>query len=357
MNSLYFAGEIIPATKLASEEAETLSSDILEDIEYNKADLSVIAFKVLRLARLLNDFGAQQLFEWECGGYPLNQNGSVDREVWEVAREAGRTFFDRGSKSKVAKEHMYPSSIEQLEHMISVGTISLEVSSIPPERVAAQKRMNEASEHLASRRTLVYKYVLRKNYELRFGGLVDDVFGRVRSSVNASISLTVPDAVRKLTAVYDNLSSDNPEDWANAVHSCRRVLQELADSVFPAQSEPRIRSVNGKDREINLGSDQYINRLVAFIEDMSESGRFVEIVGSHLKYMGDRLDALFHAAQKGSHAAVTKEEADRCVIYTYLLVGDILSLNTSQEGIADGGIEVAQPEIDLDAQPAVTNIE
>ena len=45
-----------------------------------------------------------------------------------------------------------------------------------------------------------------------------------------------------------------------------------------------------------------------------------------MRYMGDRLDAIFRAAQKGSHSTVTKEEADRCVVYTYLLVGDILSL-------------------------------
>ena len=81
---------------------------------------------------------------------------------------------------------------------------------------------------------------------------------------------------------------------------------------------------------IKLGADQYINRLVAHIEDSSESDRFNEIVGSHLGYMGDRLDALFGAAQKDSHATVTKEEADRCVVYTYLLVGDILSLSTPQ---------------------------
>ena len=69
---------------------------------------------------------------------------------------------------------------------------------------------------------------------------------------------------------------------------------------------------------------------MAFVEDSAESKRFQEIVGSHLHYMGERLDALFGAAQKGSHATVTKEEADRCVIYTYLLVADILSLHPQQ---------------------------
>jgi hypothetical protein len=51
-------------------------------------------------------------------------------------------------------------------------------------------------------------------------------------------------------------------------------------------------------------------------------------VGSHLKFLGDRLDAVFHAAQKGSHAAVSHDEANRYVIYTYMLVGDILALRS-----------------------------
>ena len=48
-------------------------------------------------------------------------------------------------------------------------------------------------------------------------------------------------------------------------------------------------------------------------------------MGSHLRF-NRRLDSVFLAAQKGSHAVVTKDEADRYVVYTYLVVGDILSL-------------------------------
>ena len=43
--------------------------------------------------------------------------------------------------------------------------------------------------------------------------------------------------------------------------------------------------------------------------------------------MGERVDSVFRAAQKGSHSTiVTQAEADRYVVYTYLIVGDILTL-------------------------------
>jgi len=67
--------------------------------------------------------------------------------------------------------------------------------------------------------------------------------------------------------------------------------------------------------------------LIAFIEDNKKSLLYKKIVGSHLYYLGDRLDAIFEAAQKGSHTVIlSQEEADRYVIYTYMIAGDILSL-------------------------------
>lgn len=121
------------------------------------------------------------------------------------------------------------------------------------------------------------------------------------------------------------MKSDNPEDWANAVHGCRRLLQDVADALFPAQED---RVSNGKT--IKLGADNYINRLIAFIEDSSKSRRYNEIVGSTLGYIGGRLDSVFKAAQKGSHSEISnRDEAERYVIYTYMTVGDILTLRDS----------------------------
>ena len=321
----------IPATTQVLGEAEALSAEILKDIELSQVPLTVVVLKALRLARLLNDFEYQQIFEWESGGYPRSATG-VSQEVWGAGATAGRTFFKESSDSEIGTQYIYRESIEHLEHTVTMGTTGLQAAHAGhvAERRNIRVEMSHASQRLASRRTLIYNYAVRKHYELKLAGVADDVFGRIRSSVDDSIGSVVPDAVRKLTAVYENLKSDNPEDWANATHSCRRVLQDLADAVFPAQVETRTRKVNGKEIKIRLGGDQYINRLMAFIEDLSESSRFTEIVGSHLHYIGDRLDALFGAAQKGSHSTVTKQEADRCVVYTYLLVGDILSLSVRQ---------------------------
>ena len=297
----------VPINAQVLMEAEALSGEIIKDIELARAPLSAIGLKALRLARILNDSQVQQTMVRESAG---------------------------GDSTK---------STEELENAVAKGKAVLQSALELPgpyEGKWALRDMERATGELASRRTLVYDYAIRKHYEIRFSSLAEDVFGRIRSRIDSSIGGAVPDAVRKFTAVHDNLSSDNPEDWSNAAHSCRRVLQDLADVVFPARDKPTTQIVDGKPKEIRLGADQYINRLIAYIEDSSNSSRFREIVGSQLRYMGDRLDALLGAAQKGSHSTVTKEEADRCVVYTYLIVGDILSLGSGMP--TSDPVDVAQ---------------
>ena len=95
------------------------------------------------------------------------------------------------------------------------------------------------------------------------------------------------------------------------------MLQDLADAIYPPREE-RIIQVGSKTKTIKLGTDNYINRLVAYLEDNTDSERLKAIVGSNIDFIGDRLDAVFQAAQKGSHSTITNRfEADRYVIHLY----------------------------------------
>lgn len=333
----------IPPSRQALREAFQLAEELIRNIELSELPLANVALKASRLARLLNDFDHQKIFECEASGYPSTPKG-VSPDVWKLAVAAGRSY-EQEDKKEGTKLYVYTTSIEELEHQTTLLETSLaaardpdvSVSSANPsqwvsgpignvlERNQIRANATQAQRRLSSRRSFLYSYALRRHHELKFSGIADDIFSRVRERVDSHIGERVPGAVQKLSAVYENLQSDNPEDWSNAVHSCRRILQELADALYPA-GEDRVVDVNGKKRTIKMGTDNYVNRLVAYVEERSSSSRFCEIVGSHLGFIGDRLDSVFAAAQKGSHANVSKEEADRYVVYTYLVVGDILTL-------------------------------
>jgi hypothetical protein len=282
--------------------------------------------------------------QYEASGYPSTPDG-VHPEVYKLAVLAGREYRVKNSKSGKVENFIYTTSLEELEQEVKSFSAALaaardpdvSVSSANPyqqvwnpvgnnyERQTIRTSAAQAQRRLSAQRAFIYSYVLRRHYELKFSGIADDIFTRIREKVDSAIGERVPDAIKKLTAVYGNLQSENPEDWSNAVHSCRRILQDLADSTYPARADT-VSEIDGKKKTIKLGPDQYINRLIAFIAERTKSKRFSAVVGSQLQFIGDRLDAVFAAAQKGSHATVTREEADRYVVYTYLITGDILSL-------------------------------
>jgi hypothetical protein len=343
----------IPPTRDALTEALQLSADVLRNLELNEIPLSNVAMKAARLARLLNDCEYQRIMEYEVGGYPPEPTG-VPPETWRLAGLARRRFREKEKDGE--KEYMYTESVGALEEQVKVGELALQaatdrdiaISSANPsqyvlapannasERLRIRNTIQQATSRLASRRAFIYTFVLQRHYELKYSGVAQDIFARLRNRVDARIGQLVPDAVQRFAAVYDALVSTNPEDWSNAVHSCRRILQDLADAVFPARDEIVTKNVGDKTTTIRLGKEQYINRIIAFVEARTTSARFQAIVGSQLGFLGDRLDSVFKAAQKGSHRTiVSREEADRYAVYTYLIVGDILTLLTPEEATSE----------------------
>lgn len=328
------------------DQALQLSEEILSNIELNEIPLSNIALKTSRLARLLDDFEKQKIFQYEASGYPTTPNG-INPDIFELLQKAKRTKFEKKKDEKL-QEYAHIKSIEQYENELSSAKESIyvskdadvSVSSANPyqsvyapignglERKSLRDIISNNSEIIASRKSYIYDYVLEKNYELKYSNFNSDIFTRIQLKVDSAMMDILPETIKKFTSVYSNLLSENDEDWSNAVHSCRRILQDLADKIYPAR-EPK--ELPGS-KKINLGVEQYINRLVAYIEEHSDSSRFKEIVGSNLKYIGERLDSIFNAVQKGSHKVIsTQDEADRYVIYTYLIVGDILRLKADVE--------------------------
>lgn len=161
-----------------------------------------------------------------------------------------------------------------------------------------------------------------EEYKVKGVPYIDSLFGLFREEADCGIDKICPDITVKLSSVYSNMDSDNPEDWANAVHSCRRILVDLADVLYPPQEEPIM--IGGKT--VKVGPEQYINRLVQFIAGQAGSKTYRDVVGADLSSIGMRLDAINDAVCKGTHTEISKDEASRYIIHTYMLISDIVAL-------------------------------
>ena len=132
-----------------------------------------------------------------------------------------------------------------------------------------------------------------------------------------------PDATEKLQAAYELLArGKTDENWSQVALECRRIMKDIADVLFPPRKEQH---VDKSDVEREVGSEQFVNRLLAFV-DQEAKGSNRQMVTAETEHLGSLLDKVQDLASGGIHGNVTKAEAKTCVIYTYLLLGDIVGL-------------------------------
>ena len=164
----------------------------------------------------------------------------------------------------------------------------------------------------------VYKETINILSYLKFGGIIETIFEDTKKLVDSKLVDVCPDAIEKFTSTYERLKETNPESWAQAVTTCRRILKDFADAIYPPKDTP----VNGR----KVGEDEYINRLWAFASEKSKSDTNKELIQSEVEYIGRRIDSLYDLTCKGTHAEISKDEAERAIIRTYLLIGDLIAL-------------------------------
>ncbi|MFE7065011.1 hypothetical protein ACFVAD_23055 [Sutcliffiella sp. NPDC057660] len=319
------------------DEALALSENILQNIELGEVPLQTAIQKTLRLARLINDMESVEWIREEMKGFSRTPTGHLSDIAWKSARKSNRIYFNDDTDDERAFTEtvsVMEATIEALKERmkvsldpdVSISSASTFLQPLPQgnkhERNGIANQIKVLTEKIEKVRASFYDYVFNVNYELKFSDINESIFNKKRLFVDKRLAEISPEAVTRFVSVHENLRSTNSEDWANAVHSCRRILKDIADALYPPRAEPII--VKGKT--IKVGEDQVINRIIQYVDSKSHSARFEELIGSHLKYLGERLDSIYGAANKGTHADVSLEEAERYIIFTYLLIGDLLAL-------------------------------
>jgi AbiTii len=331
-------------------EALKLAEELLSDIELSRLPPTDIARKTSRLARLLDDEVSTIWLRHEIAGYPIQADNTLAPEAWAAATMSNRVAL-RADGTPGATT----TSLGELQANFDAAAIQLEaagdrpvsISSANPHQFVAAP-VGNAAERAAIRNFMgqqkalldkvvgaFHRYVTERYQELRFGSAVETSFEVVRQDVDAKIGKLVPDALPKLSAAFENAASDNPEQWANAASGCRRLLKAAADALRP----PGL-PVDGHV----MDDDHYINRLIDWIGTRSKSDTLAEVIEADLQDLERRLVAAANAGHKGAHAEVTRFDASRFVTGTYLVLGDILRLQSE---------EVAAPVETGPAQPAV----
>jgi len=147
--------------------------------------------------------------------------------------------------------------------------------------------------------------------------LVDHLDG-VADQVLLRLSDIAPQLTDVLYSAFQRLEHlETSEDLAYASLSCRRILENLADVVYP----PRKELVGGR----RVTNKEYRNRLWAYISDCL-SGSEKELLLAELNDIGGRVDKIDALANRGIHDKVNLSEARRLLLGEVILLYDLLTL-------------------------------
>lgn len=175
---------------------------------------------------------------------------------------------------------------------------------------------NDLYKHLSYVRKLAHEYAKELFKRLKFSGTVKSCFDTLKDAVDDRLLEIKEELGEQLMLAFKALSSDKPEEWSHALTSCRRLIEGLADELYPPSEEKR----NGRA----LGKGQYINRLWAFMDDSITSSSNKDLAKSHVDYLGAWLQGSYKLTNKGVHSELTQIEATKAVFHTYLMISDIL---------------------------------
>ena len=110
--------------------------------------------------------------------------------------------------------------------------------------------------------------------------------------------------------------AETEEDYAQAALSGRRLLERIADYLFP----PRDEKWNGR----KVGRAEYKNRLWAYIEQtIAASGK----VDSSLTILGSEADRLVDLFNAGLHASPTKTKVEAAFVSLATWLSDVIALS------------------------------
>ena len=160
----------------------------------------------------------------------------------------------------------------------------------------------------------------------------------LKAEVDGKLLDLAPDLAERLMLAFRSVVGENAEEWSQALTTCRRFIESLADKLYPPREEDHA----GR----RVGKEQYINRLWAFMDDSVESDKNRQLAKAHIDYLGSYLTSVHGLSHKGVHSNLTRIEAIKAVLHTYLMVADILDYLKVEAGGGDKRLNIHTASLD-----------
>lgn len=248
------------------------------------------------------------------------ENGAVEltrerfKEVFESAKELD-IHFNGSNDINELYSHKSNAGAGGLNSVVFIEQVS--------ENFLKQKKgndgthyLNNINSHLSYINKHCHSYISYLINKVKYSGTTKSSFDLLKEAVDDKFLEIDPELAEQLMLAFKSISSDSQEEWSQALTTCRRLLEKLADTLYPATDKV----INNRTFKQN----QYINRLWQFMHEAVQSDTNKDLAKAHVDYLGSWLQKNNTATNKGVHSEVTQLEATKFVFHIYLMLADLL---------------------------------
>lgn len=325
-------------------QATDLLQEALRELETSKGSVRSGVQKLYRAATLLDDEEVRVWCEIQLGHFrytgPLEDFTEKLRAYSESKTKKNEQAIDEAEKQlrELGLKRSAHYSAEELVAKVNkagggyvdIGFVEERYSELTRSKMGNDRTYYQVplSSHLSYVRKAAYQRTVSLHKRVAFFGAPASNFDVLKEAVDDRLLDINPELAERLMIAFRAVSGENPEEWSQALTTCRRFIEGLADSFYPPKEE----QVKGRA----VGKPQYINRLWVFMDQAIESESNKELAKAHVDYLGGYLQKIHKLSHKGVHATLTRLEAIKAVFHTYLLAADILDyLDTGQASRSD----------------------
>lgn len=309
-----------------------LLEEVLENLYNPKCNLFNIIQKLNQIGKLLQETKliiwteiqlgnltyTRPLIDW-IKGYFKNEKEKTEESQRELEK-AGLLLEKIGIEvgKLVTNEELNVKSIDSGGGFLNIGFLEERYNYLLKTKKNDDGMYQQANLAitLTTVRTLAAKKASFLHKKYLYESLPESNFEILKKHIDNSLLDIDPELAEMLMLAFKSVSSEKPEEWSQALTSCRRFLEKLANNLYPPTDEV----VNGR----SLSKEYYINRLWAFMDSNIESKSNKDIAKKHVDLIGYYLQSLYKITSKGVHSDLKRFEALKTVMHIYLLCADIL---------------------------------
>lgn len=173
----------------------------------------------------------------------------------------------------------------------------------------------------------LYDYLTKLEANLVAGTLESEHYVNNKLFIIEELENRSPNIIEQLAAADQDCNSDNSEELSHAALSCRRALKSISDLLYPID-KPKVIDVSGQ--KVELSDEKFINRLWQFLMENVQSKSTRKSLKEEVSSIGNRFEQINSLATKGVHDHITKSEVKSLIMRTYILVGDLLRIESDK---------------------------